>query len=122
MRQDEEREREANERIDWQGDGSNSAAGRMMIADLPEPATQLTGLHIASKPWFVIATKGDLPGTKENFNNLKTYLDAVTNGEEPHPSNIEQAWTEDCVAIPVSAIHGQGVDTIIHWTLELLDD
>ncbi|KAJ3579892.1 hypothetical protein NPX13_g675 [Xylaria arbuscula] len=122
MREDEEREREASERIDWQGDGSTSAASRMMVADLPEPSAQPTGLHIASKPWFVIATKGDLPGTEENFDKLKTYLDAVTDGEEPHPSNVEHAWTEDCVAIPVSAIHGQGVDRIIHWTLGLLDD
>lgn len=122
MREDEEREREASERIDWQEDGTNLATGRMIVADLPEPATQPTGLHIASKPWFVIATKGDLPGTKENFNKLKEYLDAITEGEEPHPSNVEHAWTENCLAIPVSAIHGQGVDRIIHWTLGLLDD
>ncbi|KAI0509260.1 P-loop containing nucleoside triphosphate hydrolase protein [Xylaria bambusicola] len=122
MREDEERERETSERIDWQGDGANLARGRMVVADLPEPVTQPTGLHIASKPWFVIATKSDLPETEENFNKLKTYLDAVTDGKEPHPSNVEHAWTEDCVAIPVSAIHGQGVDRIIHWTLGLLDN
>ncbi|KAI0815800.1 P-loop containing nucleoside triphosphate hydrolase protein [Xylaria sp. FL0064] len=122
MREDEEREREASERIDWQGDGGDLAAGRMVVADLPEPAAQPTGLYIASKPWFVIATKGDLPGTEENFKHLNEYLRAVTNGEEPHPSNVEHAWIEDCVAIPVSAIHGQGVDRIIHWTLGLLDD
>ncbi|KAI1348018.1 P-loop containing nucleoside triphosphate hydrolase protein [Xylaria sp. FL0043] len=122
MREDEEREREASERIDWQGDGGDLAAGRMVVADLPEPTDQPTGLHIAFKPWFVIATKGDLPGTEENFKHLNEYLRAVTNGEEPHPSNVENAWIEDCVAIPVSAIHGQGVDRIIHWTLGLLDD
>ncbi|KAI0971504.1 P-loop containing nucleoside triphosphate hydrolase protein [Xylaria arbuscula] len=122
MREDEEREREASERIDWQGDGTDLASGRMVVADLPEPASQPTGLHIASKPWFVIATKGDLPGTEDNFSKLKEYLDAVTDGEQPHPSNVENAWTEMCLAIPVSAIHGQGVDRIIHWTLGLLDD
>ncbi|KAI0184279.1 obg family GTPase CgtA [Xylaria flabelliformis] len=122
MREDEEREREASEHIDWQGDGTTLGTGRMMIAELPEPTTEPTGLYIAAKPWFVIATKGDVPETEENFNKLKEYLDAITNGEVLHPSGIEDAWTEDCVAIPVSAIHGQGVDRIIQWTLELLDD
>ncbi|KAI0457533.1 P-loop containing nucleoside triphosphate hydrolase protein [Xylaria acuta] len=121
MREDEEREREASECIDWQGDGTASTTGRMMVADLPEPTTEPTGLYIAAKPWFVIATKGDMPETEENFNKLKEYLDAITNGEELHPSGVEHAWTEDCVAIPVSAIHGQGVDRTIQWTLELLD-
>ncbi|KAI1133589.1 P-loop containing nucleoside triphosphate hydrolase protein [Nemania abortiva] len=122
MREDEEREREVSERIDWQGDGTTLATSRMMVADLPKPTAEPTGLHIAAKPWFVIATKGDLPGTEENFKNLKEYLDAITDGEEPHPSGVEHAWTDDCVAIPVSAIHGQGVDRIVHWTLGLLDD
>ncbi|KAI0399377.1 P-loop containing nucleoside triphosphate hydrolase protein [Xylaria palmicola] len=122
MREDEERERDASERIDWQGDGTTLATGRMMVADLQEPATQPTGLHIAAKPWFVIATKGDIPGTEENFKNLQSYLDAITNGDEIHPSGVECGWTETCLAIPVSAIHGQGVDRIIHWTLGLLDD
>ncbi|KAI0428081.1 P-loop containing nucleoside triphosphate hydrolase protein [Xylaria sp. FL1042] len=122
VREDEEREREASERIDWQGDGAGLPMGRMVVADLPEPGNESTGLHIAYKPWFVIATKGDLSGTEENFKKLKEYLKAITNGEEPHPSNVEHAWTQDCVAIPVSAIHGQGVDRVIHWTLGLLDD
>jgi GTP-binding protein len=121
MREDDEREREASERIDWEGDGTTPMMSRMMIADLPEPTTEPTGLHIAAKPWFVIATKGDLPGTEENFSKLKEYLDAVTDGQELHPSGVEHGWTDDCVAIPVSAIHGQGVDRIIHWTLGLLD-
>ncbi|KAI1152078.1 obg family GTPase CgtA [Nemania diffusa] len=122
MREDQEREREASERIDWHGDGSSPAMGRMIVADLPEPTTEPTGLRIAAKPWFVIATKGDLPGAQENFKSLKEYLDAITDGQEPHPSGVEHAWTEFCAAIPVSAIHGQGVDRIIHWTLGLLDD
>lgn len=122
MREDEERERETTERIDWKGDGSSPYASRMMIADLPEPTTEPAGLHIASKPWFVIATKGDLPGAQENFIQLKEYLDAVTDGREVHPSGLEEAWTEDCVAIPVSAINGHGVDRLVPWILGLLDD
>lgn len=123
MREDEEREREASERIDWEGDGSASAlAGRLIVADLPEPTDAPTGLRTATKPWFVIATKSDLPGTQENFTKLEEYLRAVTNGEEPHPSGVENAWTEICLGIPVSAIHGHGVDRIVSWTLGLLDD
>ncbi|KAI0888885.1 GTP-binding protein Obg/CgtA [Annulohypoxylon maeteangense] len=126
MREEEEKEREIGSRIDWEGDGSRSPmmnyGGQMIVADLPEADTSGEGgLHIAAKPWFVVATKGDLPGTQENYARLKEYLDAVTDRREPHPSMVEGAWISDCAAIPVSAIHGQGVDRIIHWTVGLLD-
>ncbi|KAI1658472.1 GTP-binding protein Obg/CgtA [Daldinia decipiens] len=134
MREDEEQEREIAGRIDWEGDGSSSPntrprsggmgfGGQMIVANFPEPmAGGEGGLHIAAKPWFVIATKGDLQGTEHNYARLKEYLDAVTDGQEPHPSGVEGAWVEDCAAIPVSAIHGHGVDRIIHWTVGLLDE
>ncbi|GKT47230.1 putative GTPase-activating protein [Colletotrichum spaethianum] len=80
------------------------------------------GLHITAKPWFVVATKADLPETQENFKELKQYLDEINQGTTPHPSGIENAWTEKCTAIPVSAINGQGVDRIVHWTVGLLDE
>ncbi|KAI0387639.1 GTP-binding protein Obg/CgtA [Hypomontagnella monticulosa] len=128
MREDEEKEREIGGRIDWQGDGTGSPGGKMgysgqmIVADLQESASDSEGgLHIAAKPWFVVATKGDLPGTEENYAKLKEYLDAVTDRQQPHPSGVEGAWIEDCAAIPVSAIHGHGVDRIIHWTVGLLD-
>ncbi|KAI2469346.1 P-loop containing nucleoside triphosphate hydrolase protein [Annulohypoxylon bovei var. microspora] len=129
MREEEEKEREIGGRIDWEGDGSRapnsgrmSYGGQMIIADLPEADTSGEGgLHIAAKPWFVVATKSDLPETEENYARLKEYLDAVTDRREPHPSGVEGAWIEDCAAVPVSAIHGQGVDRIIHWTVGLLD-
>ncbi|KAI0014313.1 GTP-binding protein Obg/CgtA [Xylariaceae sp. FL0662B] len=129
MREDEEKEREIGGRIDWEGDGSSGrmgmgtgmGAGQLMVSDFPEPVGGETGLYIAAKPWFVVATKGDLPGTQENFARLKEYLDAVTDRQEPHPSGVEGAWVEDCAAIPVSAIHGHGVDRIVHWTVGLLD-
>lgn len=131
LRDDEETEREIGGRIDWEGDGSRSPGpgrtgygGQMIVADLSGPAdnSEMGGLHIAAKPWFVVATKGDLPSTEENYARLKEYLAAVTDGQEPHPSGVEGAWTEDCAAIPVSAIHGHGVDRIIHWTVGLLDE
>ncbi|CAJ2513564.1 Uu.00g016830.m01.CDS01 [Anthostomella pinea] len=137
MREDEEKEREVAGRIDWEGDGGVGSGngssgpfggrlggGQMMVAaDMQDPIAEgETGLHIAAKPWFVIATKGDLTGTQDNYAKLKDYLAAVTDGREPHPSGVEGAWTEDCAAIPVSAIHGHGVDRIVHWTVGLLDD
>ncbi|KAI1633962.1 obg family GTPase CgtA [Biscogniauxia mediterranea] len=132
MREDEERDREISSRIDWEGDGSESAGARaarmgqtMIVADmvgLPSEGGSRAGLDIAAKPWFVIATKGDLPDTQDNYARLKAYLDAVTDGQEPHPSGVEGAWTLDCAAIPVSAIHGHGVDRIVQWTVGLLDE
>lgn len=91
-------------------------------SEYPSAPENQRGLHIANKPWFVIGTKADLPGTQENFKELREYLTRVTNGDEPHPSGVQNSWTKDCAAIPVSAIKGQGVDRIIHWTVGLLDD
>lgn len=89
--------------------------------DYSGPSVNAGGLHIAGKPWFVVATKGDLPDTQENFAELREYLAAVTRGDEPHPSGVEGAWTEDCNVIPVSAIKGQGTDRVLHWAVGLLD-
>lgn len=91
-------------------------------SEYPSTPHNQGGLHIANKPWFVIGTKADLPGTHENFKSLREYLTRVTDGDEPHPSGVEGSWTKDCAAIPVSAIQAQGVDRIIHWTVGLLDD
>jgi len=135
MRNEEDLKREIEERIHWEGDGESTststnnyadryghAGGRMMVAEFPGAPEAESSLHIAMKPWYVIATKGDLPGSQENFAKLKEYLARVTNGQEPHPSGVDNAWTVDCAAIPVSAINGHGVDRIVHWTIGLLDD
>ena len=130
MREEEEREREVAARIDWEGDGSSTHNNMDMDMNMMMMGgggggsggnAQQPGLDIAAKPWFVVATKGDLPGAQENYARLKAYLNDVTEGREPHPSGVEGAWTEDCAAIPISAIHGQGVDRIIHWVVGLLD-
>jgi GTP-binding protein len=128
MRQDEDRSREIESRVDWDllsqaKHGPVNLMGASYGTPLPmqEAQTKSPTLHIAGKPWFVVATKADLPETQENFRELKAYLDSVTEGKEPHPSGVEGAWTENCAAIPVSAIQGQGVDRIVHWTVGLLD-
>lgn len=76
---------------------------------------------IADKPWFVVATKADLPGTQDNYQNLKEYLERVNAGEEPHPSGQKNVWPKRVEAIPVSAINGHGVEKITDWIVGLLD-
>ena len=77
---------------------------------------------IAGKPWFVVATKADLPGAQENFVKLKAYLCEVNEKREVHPSGQDKVWEEAVEAIPVSAINGHGVDRIRELTVALLDD
>ncbi|KAK7417545.1 GTPase of the mitochondrial inner membrane that associates with the large ribosomal subunit [Neonectria punicea] len=124
MRDEEEKDREVDTRIDW--DMSSDSGGTVNLTDDFNAASQapeeLPGIQIAGKPWFVVATKADLPETQENFRELKEYLDSITKGDRLHPSGAENAWTKDCAAIPVSAINGQGVDRIVHWTVGLLDE
>ncbi|KUI62686.1 hypothetical protein VP1G_09808 [Cytospora mali] len=127
MREEEDQDRERDARIEYDLNGGDAASGPgwgqdwPIHSEYPGAPTNKTGLHIAAKPWFVIATKGDLPGTQENFKELRQYLTKVTNGDETHPSGVDGAWVKDCAAIPVSAIKAQGVERIIHWTVGLLD-
>jgi GTPase len=125
MREEEERERVMDARVDWDtsADPARYAGmvGSAAFDDAPVAPESNTGLHIAAKPWFVVATKADLPETQENFRSLKEYLEQVTRGERPHPSGVEDSWTENCAAIPVSAMNGQGVDRVVHWVVGLLD-
>jgi len=126
MREEEERDRQRQAAVDWSAAAGTDAADSTfwpstMMSEHDSPAVDAGGLHIAGKPWFVVATKGDLPDTQENFRELREYLAAINRGEEPHPSGVEGAWTKDCEAIPVSAINGQGVDRVVHWAVGLLD-
>ena len=77
---------------------------------------------ITGKPWFVVATKADLPRTEENFEALKSYLELMDRGDEEHPSGQQNAWEGKVEAIPISAINGHGVERITEWTIGLLDD
>ncbi|KAI8723571.1 hypothetical protein NCS52_00213000 [Fusarium sp. LHS14.1] len=124
MRDEEEADREIDSRVDW--DLESDMDGPMNLppeyeTELPN-STMTPALQIAGKPWFVVATKADLPETQSNFKELKEYLDGITKGDKPHPSGVENAWIKDCTAIPVSAINGQGVDRIVYWTVGLLDE
>ncbi|KFX97949.1 hypothetical protein V497_00824 [Pseudogymnoascus sp. VKM F-4516 (FW-969)] len=77
---------------------------------------------IASKPWFVVASKADLEGSQENYAGLKAYLEKVTNGEEEHPSGQKDGYVKDLVALPISAINGHGVDGITKLVVGMLNE
>ncbi|KAH8592887.1 hypothetical protein B0O99DRAFT_628342 [Bisporella sp. PMI_857] len=76
---------------------------------------------IADKPWFVVATKADLPNTQENYQNLKEYIQRVNDGAEGHPSGQKKVWQGQVEAIPISAINGHGTERITECTIDLLD-
>ncbi|KAL1893178.1 GTPase of the mitochondrial inner membrane that associates with the large ribosomal subunit [Sporothrix stenoceras] len=126
LRAEEEEQREREARIEWESQDHASSqtmsytAADAQRADASAP-TVSPELAIAGKPWFVVATKGDLPSSEANFGKLKEYIDRVGRGEEEHPSGVKGGWTKNVAAIPVSAINGHGVDSIIHWTVGLLD-
>jgi GTPase SAR1 family protein len=77
--------------------------------------------HIYTKPWFVVGTKADLPGTQENFMALRAYLAEVQKGTAEHPCRRQNGWRERLFSFPVSAINAEGVDVIPKKVVELLD-
>ncbi|RAL05184.1 GTP-binding protein Obg [Aspergillus ibericus CBS 121593] len=83
------------------------------------PSLNLPPIH--SKPWFVVATKADLPETQEQYKALRDYLAAVEKGDEPHPGGHARGWRRKVCAVPVSAIRGEGVSGIPKLVMELLD-
>lgn len=78
---------------------------------------------IAQKPWFVVATKADLGGTRERFEALRGYLELVGKEEVEHPSGQERekVWGGRVEVLPVSAINGHGTEKITEWVVELLE-
>ncbi|ETI25524.1 hypothetical protein G647_02297 [Cladophialophora carrionii CBS 160.54] len=109
----------------------------------------LTYPPISAKPWFVIATKADIPSisgnaspgpgdtgttgsnggggtrsgpsTQSNFLSLQAYMKSVEHGTIAHPSGKPNGWKSRIAAIPVSAIRGEGIDRVIRYTAGVLD-
>jgi GTP-binding protein len=77
---------------------------------------------MSSKPWFVVATKADLPDTQANFATLQAYLQGIEHGVLEHPSGMKHAWKKRLDAAPVSGIRGEGVDKIPELVLDLLNE
>lgn len=88
----------------------------------PEPLPFLSSTPISSKPWFVVATKADLPDTQANYEALRLYLEDVTKGVQPHPSNRKHAWRRCPQAVPVSAINAEGVEVIPQLVMDMLEE
>jgi GTP-binding protein len=88
----------------------------------PKPLPFLTTTPISSKPWFVVATKADLPDTQANFEALSNYLEEVSKGAQPHPSNRKHAWRRNVQTVPISAILGEGVQVIPQLVMDLLEE
>ncbi|KAL9634061.1 MAG: hypothetical protein Q9164_004316 [Protoblastenia rupestris] len=91
------------------------SSGTSKLPDLPMAP-------ISSKPWFVVATKADLEGTQQNFAHLQAYVGTLVDRAVEHPSGKKNAWRGQIVAIPVSALRGEGVERIPEWTVSLLED
>lgn len=87
----------------------------MQPAPPPQPSPP-----ISSKPWFVVATKADLPGTQSNFQALRAYMEALKAGDTEHPSGRKNGWKAGVRVVPVSGIKGEGVQVIPKIVLELL--
>ncbi|KAF9887060.1 GTPase of the mitochondrial inner membrane that associates with the large ribosomal subunit [Aspergillus nanangensis] len=83
------------------------------------PSLALPPIH--TKPWFVVATKADLPETQDQFKQLREYLIAVEKGEAEHPGGHTDGWRQKVCAVPVSAMKGEGVDRIPKLVMEYLD-
>ncbi|KAE8353367.1 P-loop containing nucleoside triphosphate hydrolase protein [Aspergillus coremiiformis] len=85
-------------------------------SELPD----LTLPPIHTKPWFVVATKADLPETQEQFKKLRDYLSAVEKAQIEHPGGHLDGWREKVYAVPVSALRGEGVSCIPNLVMEFL--
>jgi GTP-binding protein len=98
------------------------ADGMVLNVPLGRELPALSLPPMSSKPWLVIATKADLPDTRENFAKLQAYLKRVEAGEEEHPSGKKNAWRKRMYSMPVSAINKEGVARLPEIVLSLLDD
>ena len=95
------------------------------IAVEPPSSQSLSVLPLApvsTKPWFVVATKADLENTPTNFAHLQAYLEAVAQNRVDHPSGKKHSWRGPLVALPVSAVQGEGVEQLPEWIAGLLND
>ena len=108
------REREMNAQTELRigDDQIDSASAAHPLSSLSRP--------ISSKPWFVVASKADLPETRTNFANLQSYVDQLKEGGVEHPSGRRNAWSKAPVAVPVSAIRGEGTQVIPSLVVDLL--
>jgi len=87
-----------------------------------EPLPFIPTTPISAKPWFVVASKADLPNTQDNYAMLQKYLEDVQSGAQPHPSSRKNAWKKDVRSVPISAIRAEGVEVIPQLVMDLLEE
>ncbi|KAL9128320.1 MAG: hypothetical protein Q9217_002975 [Psora testacea] len=128
------REKETNEQtesltVNWKPFGSHTSPtsthdGDSVVIEPPKNSKlpDLPMAPISSKPWFIVGTKADLEGTQQNFAHLQAYLNALAEGTIEHPSKKKNVWRGPLMAIPVSALRGEGVERIPEWTGGLMND
>ncbi|KAF1956981.1 GTP-binding protein Obg/CgtA [Byssothecium circinans] len=87
-----------------------------------EPLPFIPTTPISAKPWFVVATKADVPDTQQNYEALREYLENVKTGAQPHPSNLQNAWKHNVQSVPISAIKAEGVEVIPQLVMDLLEE
>ena len=117
------------------------AGERIIVHPRPPPMSSAVLSPISSKPWFVIATKADLPETQEAYAALAEYVTRVEEGSESHPIDVgndkqglamqkKNVWKGRLGCIPVSAITesaaaggkgGGGVERVKEWVAGLMD-
>jgi GTP-binding protein len=115
--------------LDWQPTQPSSVqlpldaseATEDLILQAKENLPPLSLPPMSTKPWFVVATKADLPETQDNYVRLQQYLAAVEAGDEPHPGRNQKAWRERLYALPISGIRGEGVERIPEVVVKMLD-
>ncbi|KAF1814022.1 GTP-binding protein-like protein Obg [Eremomyces bilateralis CBS 781.70] len=122
MRNDADFNTETEERHEqWRPSVSDLSFDGEGVPSFEEELPALPLPPVSSKPWFVVATKADLPGTEDNYQRLQEYLAALTRGDVKHPSRRQNAWRRRPVAVPISGIRGEGIDRIPEVVLDLLD-
>ncbi|KAK6591676.1 obg family GTPase CgtA [Botrytis cinerea] len=119
MKIEEEKEK-ANPVVEWTPFTSveDAVANRSETIVVSSGPTFENPSHLISRRF---PTNLDLPGTQDNFQELKSYLREVAAGNEEHPSRHSNPWKGKIEAIPISAINGHGVEKITEWTVGLLD-
>lgn len=112
----------------WDMSPMPEANGQYGQPELYKPSTKSKKLPplvlppMSSKPWFVVATKADLPDTQANYATLQAYLQGIEQGVFDHPSGKKHSWKKRIDAVPVSGIRGEGVDQIPELIVDLLNE
>ncbi|KAI9780986.1 MAG: GTPase of the mitochondrial inner membrane that associates with the large ribosomal subunit [Geoglossum umbratile] len=107
MREVEKKEENEEATVVWKPISDRGGERHIVVDDgRPRKLKNKEPSSISRKPWFVIGTKADLPGGKENFERLRAWL-AEKGG------NVG--------VFPVCALKGEGVERVVEWVGGVLE-